>query len=348
MRRRQFKVTLLVFAVISLGSMPASTGSLRSSSGRRLPQAVHGSAYAALQPVGAASGWGRVVVRDADLPSGLHRTVQVWLFGMEPRTEYLIEVDGVEIGTILTRASGSGILKLQNVGSGHDPVPGDLPPAELLESTTAFGPGVAPTLEGTFTSVSHPGGDITYEEEIALEDVTGGEAAGMAKVEMKEDGHQEFKTHATGLVPGSTYSVIVDGLTVASVTADEQGQAWVHLEDPDDDNPLPPELLPVSEIVTVEWWDPAGVLLLSGAFTGVGVCGHLTGTVTDITDNGFIIETDAGPVTVAVTDDTEWDDFGDHELAVGDMVKVEGCWDGDVLVAEEVELKRVTKVQRAA
>ncbi len=66
------------------------------------------------------------------------------------------------------------------------------------------------------------------------------------------------------------------------------------------------------------------------------------------TDTGFIIETDAGPVTVATTDHTEWDDFGDHELAVGDMVKVEGCWGGDVLVAEEVELKMEAKLRRAA
>ena len=338
MRHRQIVVTLIGLAIMVFTNVPANSGTPRISRGRVMPQPTHGKSYAALQPVGAATGWGRAVVGDDDLPSGQHRSVQVWLWGMKSRTEYLVVVDDIEVGTIQTKSSGSGVLKLQNLGHGHDPVPDDLPLAELLKSTTVYGPDLDPTLQGTFTVVGHAKGDTTYEEEIALLDVTGGDAAGMAEVEMKAAGHQEFKTHAKGLIPGSLYSVVVDSLTVASVTADEQGQARVRLEDPDDDNPLPPELIPVSEIVTVEWWDE-GLLLLSGTFTGIGTCEHLRGTVTEVSDGGFTIKTDAGPLTVITTEDTEWDDFGDHELTVGDMVKVEGCWDGDAFVADEVELK---------
>ena len=77
-------------------------------------------------------------------------------------------------------------------------------------------------------------------------------------------------------------------------------------------------------------------------------CEKYVGTVTEVSDGGFTIETDAGPLTVVTTEDTEWDDFGDHELTVDDMVKVEGCWDGDAFVAEEVELKKVAKLRPAA
>ncbi len=339
MRRFEIKVLLLSIAIISLVSLVGVSGNHRTSRGRVMAQATSSSAFAALRPVGAATGWGRVVVRDKDLPSGQQRTVQVWLYGMEPRAEYRITIDDVEIGTIKTRSSGSGVLKLQNTGRGHDPVPADLPPVDLLETAIVYDRDSAPTLEGTFSVNGHPGGETTYEEEISLVDVTGGDAAGAAEVEMRDGGHQEFRTHATGLDPQIGYSVIVDGLIVAKVTADDQGQARLQLEHPDDENPLPPELVPVSKIGTVEWWISGGDLLLSGSFTGASRCERFTGTVTEVTEDGFSIETETGSITVVTDGDTEWDDFGDHELAVGDKVKVAGCWDGDVFVADKVELK---------
>lgn len=339
MRLRHIVITILGFAIMGFGSVPGSTGTLRNSRGRVVPQAVHGTAFAALEPVGAAAGWGRVTVRDDDLPGGLHRTVGVWLFGMKPRTVYSIEIDGIEIGVVLTRPSGSGVLKLQNRGGGHDSAPDDLPSVDLLETAVVFGPGGDLTLEGQFSSFTQSEGDTTYEEEIVLEDVTGGDATGMAKVEMEEDGHQEFKTRASGLVPGKTYSVRVDGAVVASVTADEQGQARVQFEEPDDDNPLPQNIPLVSEIVTVEWLDSDGEPLLYGTFNGVGACEKLMGTVTAVYADSFTIETDKDSVDVMTTETTEWEDFGDHALSIGDSVKVEGCWDGGVFVAREVELK---------
>ncbi|MDX2437760.1 MAG: DUF5666 domain-containing protein [Acidobacteriota bacterium] len=339
MRRFEIKALLLSIAIISLVSLVGVSGNHRTSRGRVMAQATSSSAFAALRPVGAATGWGRVVVRDRDLPSGQQRTVQVWLYGMEPRAEYRITIDDVEIGTIKTRSSGSGVLKLQNTGRGHDPVPADLPPVDLLETAIVYDRDSAPTLEGTFSVNGHPGGETTYEEEISLVDVTGGDAAGAAEVEMRDGGHQEFRTHATGLDPQIGYSVIVDGLTVATVTADDQGQARLQLEHPDDENPLPPELVPVSKIGTVEWWISGGDLLLSGSFTGASRCERFTGTVTEVTEDGFSIETETGSITVVTDSDTEWDDFGDHELAVGDKLKVEGCWDGEFFIAHKVELK---------
>ena len=309
MNNRRHAFTILSLAVFLLVSTMATSTSLRRSQNRVGTAVTHEVAFAALDPVGGAEGWGRAVVRDDAQPSGLHRTVQVWLFGMSPRTEYPIKINGVPIGTILTRSSGSGVLKLQNIGRGHDAVPEDFPPAAEVELITVFDLNSAAVLEGTFTILSHPGGKTIYEEEITLEEVNASGAAGMAKVEMKEDGHQEFKSHATGLEPFAPYSVVVDGLTVGSLTANEQGQARVHREDPDEDNPLPPELLPVSDILAVEWQDGFGDPVLYGQFTGVGVCEHLLGTISMITATGFTLEVEEESVSVVTTTETQWEDF---------------------------------------
>jgi hypothetical protein len=329
---------ILSIAVFVLVGLNAEAGDRRVPRGRKAPVAGDGTAYAALQPVGTASGWGRIVVHDDEIPGGVLRRVDVWLHGMDPRTEYLVVVDDVEIGTITTRPNGSGHLKLKDFGSGQGLVPTDLPPAAELESTTVFGPSLETALEGTFSSIygHHPG--TTYEEEIALEEANASGALGMAKVEMKHNGHQEFKTRASHLEPGETYSVVLDGLVVAYVTADDQGQAHLHLEDPDDDNPIPEELLPVSDIRTVEWF--LGVeLILSGSFDGTGFCEELAGTVSEVTAEGFTLETRHGSVDVVTSPDTEWKGFDDHVLAVGDSVKVDGCWNDEVFVAYVVEHK---------
>ncbi len=331
---------MILSLILLCAGTPAPAQSMRATGGERAePAAHHDAAIAALEPLGTESGWGRAVVRDDDVPSGLHRTVLIQLHGLEPRTDYLVEIDGLQIGSIRTKPSGSGVLKLQNRGGGHDPVPEELPGADTLEEVTVLDPSLAAVLEGSFTHVSHGGGEKTCEQEIPLVDVTGGEAAGVAHVEEHDDGHQELETCATGLVAEASYSVVVDSIEVAVVTADDEGQACVHLESPDEDNPIPPELLPVCEIAMVEWFDEAGELLLSGTFSGDDEsCTELQGTVVEVTENGFTLDTGDEIVTVVTTTDTEWDDFGDHELAAGDSLKVEGCWDAEVLVADEVEL----------
>jgi uncharacterized protein YdeI (BOF family) len=306
-----------------------------------MPQVVHADAFAALEPIEGVSGWGRIAVRDSDLPSGFHRMLHVWLFGMEPGADYTVFVDGLEIGTLTTRPSGSAVLKLQNRGRGHDPVSENLPPAGALVSAVVEDAEGATILEGSFSAFVRTSGATIYEEEIELEDVHETGANGMAKVEMQEGGHEEFTTHASGLEPGATYSVVVDGLlpAVATVTVDHQGQARVQLEYPDDENPLPDDLRPVSEIVTVQWLNAEEVTILQGSFTGLGDCGTVHGTVTELTADGFVLDTDDGEIAVIITPETKWDDFDGHELAVDDVVKVQGCWDNDTLIASEIELK---------
>jgi hypothetical protein len=338
MRFKKMLIVGIAVAIAIFASQSADAGSTRRAARQQMPEGIHSLAYAALEPVGD-EGWGRILVRDDDLPSGLRRTVQVWLFDLEPWSEYLVMIGETEIGIVHTRASGNGVLKLQTTGRGHDRVPLDLPATDELEEAMVFDMNDALVLQGAFSTFTKPpgGGATTYEEEISLVDVTGGEATGMAKVEMKESGAQEFTTRAAGLLADATYTVVVDTLTVAVVTTDEQGHARVHLEHPDDDNPLPPELKPVSEIVTVQWWDGDGVKVLEGSFTGAGYCDRVHGVVTSLNSDGFVLETDDGSITVRTTEETTWDDFDGREVEVGDKVKVEGCWDDEVLVADEVE-----------
>jgi hypothetical protein len=74
---------------------------------------------------------------------------------------------------------------------------------------------------------------------------------------------------ATGLEPGRSYSIQVDGFVAGVVTAGAGGQASLELEHPDDENPLPPEMQPVEDLRLVEWKDAQGVTVLAGSFTGV-------------------------------------------------------------------------------
>jgi hypothetical protein len=222
-------------------------------------------------------------------------------------------------------------------------VPPGLPPVGNFFSAIVLRDGGFSVLQGEFTTMESPRRETTYEEEIVLDEANESGATGMAKVEMRGEEYQEFVTRASGLIPGLTYSIFVQGptfaLTVATVTAGAEGQARVNLEYPDDENPIPPDLLPVSDIEMVEWLDPDGFAVLSGIFSGLGVCGKVVGIVTAGDENEFTLDTQEGPVTVVTDADTVWEDFGDHDFGVDDNLKVEGCWDGDVFIARAVEYK---------
>jgi hypothetical protein len=303
-------------------------------------------AFAALDGVSPADGWGRVAITDMYNASGTHRVAQVWLYELQPWTRYVVEIDGVLLGAITTRQHGSGSLRLDSDGGMDGHLPTGLPPAWAITRAMVFDSSPTATLQGDFSTIERGGGDGVYEEEIALLDVTGGSAVGMAKVEIDDDGGQEFKTRATGLISGESYSIVVgvltDTLTVGVVVADAEGQAGLQLEHPDDDHPLPPELMPVSDITDVEWYDSTSALLLAGSFTGTnqedeieveGAFAGLTG------DDSFLLDTDEGQLTIIVDDDTELDGFDSlSDLEPGDWLYVEGWMTPDGILAEEIEL----------
>ncbi len=227
-------------------------------------------AAAALTAVGAASGWGRIKVEDEVRQGVEKREVEVDLFEMEPMTQFTVEADGVVLGTITTDAAGWGLLKLETDDNSHPPVPATLPAAGDLVAASVRDASDGFVLEGSFMKFENGADDSTiHEEKISLDDVGGAGAAGVAKVEREVDGTQEFDTRATGLIPGDSYSIKVDGFTAGMVTADPIGQARLKLESLDDEDPLPTDLQPVEDLRVVEWFDTGGSLILAGVFSGV-------------------------------------------------------------------------------
>ncbi len=305
-------------------------------------------AIAALTPVGAATGWGRVKVEDRTESDGtLEREVTAELFAMDPSSVYTVMADDVVLGQVTTDAQGWAVLKLESPSDEHPPVPDGLPLVADLVSAAVTDASEAFVLEGSFIQVGDPwddDGEMKYEEKIVLEDVTGIGVAGIAKVERKGM-KQEFETRANGLIPGESYTILVNAFVAGVVTADAVGQGRLSLEYPDDENPLPEEMMPVEDLRQVEWQDAAGEILLSGTFTGVpdddDDRGHgFTGLITELTADGFTLEAGMGSYQVVVTDETVFEDFSDlSELSVGDMVEVEGTLDGDTIAATRIELK---------
>ena len=346
MTARNWRIYLMVTAVALLMTVDVMAGGVASfrRNVRRQGVADHVVAFAALQ--GADSGWGRFEVRDDFLPSGEHRSVKVWLFDLAPEAEYTVEANGVEVGIIMTDHRGAGHLKLQTQGRGHDPVPPDLPPASaLVDAVVSDGDGFV-VLEGEFRIIREQVSDpAVYCEKIRLEDVTLGQARGYAGVVRKMSGAQIFATMATGLVPQSSYRIVVDDVEVAIVVADDEGQASLELHAPGDENLLPVELMPVDEIYEVQWRLEGQALLLEGFFTGESDCEvHCDTTVGTFAgpngDNGFLLQKGDLALEIVVNDDTEFEGFEDlSDLEMGDWLKVDACWDGEQLVARSVELK---------
>ncbi len=304
-----------------------------------------GVAIAALSPVGAAEGWGRI--QAADISDGqqiVRRSVTVQLFGLEPSSEYTVNIDEVVLGQVYTDSRGWARLMLGLPGDRFPPVPAELPPAAELQSAVVTDASGAFVLEGSFVLVGDGWmGRPEYVERILLDDVAGTGARGIAKVESEGDGDQSFDSRATGLIPGDQYTIIVDGYAAGLVTADAVGQARLHLEAGDAENPLPPELQPVQDIRQVEWRDAAGDAVLSGSFTGTPDNGgdhrFYAGPITEMVANGFTLITEMGPFKVIIDENTVFENFASlDDLAIGDIVKVEGSLDGDTITASKVEL----------
>lgn len=248
----------------------AEAGSSSRRATRALRMEASREAAAALTAVGAASGWGRIKVEDSTRTGAAKREVEVNLFDMEPSTRFSIEADGVMLGWVTTDGAGWAMLKLETDDNSHSPVPANLPAVADLQSASVRDASDAFILEGSFVRFAVEGEDASaHEEKISLADQQGIGAAGVAKVEREASGKQEFDSRATGLFPGSSYIVMVDGFMAGKVTADPIGQARLKLESPDDENPLPVELQPVEGLRVVEWLDLGDAVVLAGVFTGI-------------------------------------------------------------------------------
>ncbi len=346
--------TLAVITALGLAADSDASSSRRTHSGRATAVRTTAEAIAALTPVGAASGWGRIKVEEKTRGAWSKRQVEIDLFGLEPATRHTIEIDGVEVGTVKTDGAGWASLELESPDDDHPPVPAGLPAIADLESAMVQDSSGAFVLEGSFLALDadDDGGPMgaMHKEKIALVDTrTGGLANGIAKVE-REAGEQEFKTRATGLMSGESYEVHVDGFVAGMVIADAIGQAELELEHPDDSNPLPMELRPIEDLRLVEWVDEGGDVVLTGSFTGVSSDDdadededgedEFKGGITELLSDGFTLQTASRLLTVMVTGDTTYEGVtGLDGLFVGDIVEVHGPLTGLEVQASHIELE---------
>jgi len=239
--------------------------------------ADHTTAVAALEPVGGAEGWGRVMVKDMALSDGgMRRVAAIHLLGLVPDATYTVVVDDVTLAEVAADANGDAQVKLSSDDEDLPPVPEDLPLAgELLLATVVDASG-APTLEGAFDSRSYGFAgpqDLVYYDRIHLEAMDDFTNRGIARVSRDGDDVQSFETRACGLETGEMYEIRIDGLAAGQVTADSVGQAALELSTADVDNPLATGALgAIEDYVLVEWvWlsqSTGDTVVLAGYFTG--------------------------------------------------------------------------------
>jgi hypothetical protein len=289
-----------------------------------------------------------VTVEDHWSRGALVREIDVRLVGLAPRSPFTLRLDGVEVGRFETDAAGDGGWSLRVQGSGWS-TSSLLPRAERLREASVLDDSRAFVLDGSFATRSgDDGGSSLHEERIPLSGA--GSATGIAKVEREADGRQELDTRATGLEPGRSYRIVVDGHLAGVRTANPVGQASLQLEAPDNEDPLPPQLQPVESLRVVQWLDSSESLVLSGTFTGVSRAGdddggmevELKGTVGAVGAGGFELGTAGGTVEVRVSASTSWLEglAGIGDLAPGMFVEAEGILASDgALEARKVKLE---------
>jgi hypothetical protein len=103
----------------------------------------------------------------------------------------------------------------------------------------------------------------------ATTDQIGGSA--VAKI---EGPREELSVRAEGLIPGATYTVVIDGLSLGSIGATASGFLGVLLASDGSAPPLPPALRPVTKLTRIEVLDGRGVAVLRGEFRAVNVSGR--------------------------------------------------------------------------
>jgi hypothetical protein len=298
-------------ALLVAGTLAAQNGMPRSRQADRRVVSNHVTATAALDPIDAVEGWGRIAVRDQPLwnvspetrlAEDGHRLVTINLWGLATDSSYRVVVDGFPVADVVTDPYGDAKAMLESPpkpgpGIVWPEVPEDLPAAMDLVRAEVYGvdEGGAEAdlvLEGLFTTRwSGTGGaqqvDLVYFERIELDSAAGTfKPRGVAKLAQDVDAVLTFSTHACGLEPGEVYEIWVGGTAVGTVEADAVGYASLQLSSTGDGEVLPPDLVsafdPAPDVGgpegwLVDWWyhanDGANPLVLSGAFTGVNMLG---------------------------------------------------------------------------
>jgi thermitase len=236
-------------------------------------------AEAVLRPTGiepAATGKAEITVTSAE------QEFEIDVVGLAARNAYKIVVDGnlVLNGTNNDKgiSSAFGNLKVEfstSASDNHLQLPAVLNPVTGIKHVEIRDSADRVVLQGDF-GVAAGGGDGQFIEKKANLVSTGAlpQASGEAKVEVEPE-HQELEVRADGLTPGVAYQIIVDGVNIATRTAqsDSSNLGFFRVKfrsDGGGDLPFPASLVPVTNIQHVELRNPAGQVVLQGDFQAGG------------------------------------------------------------------------------
>lgn len=139
-------------------------------------------------------------------------------------------VQKIAIGGLLATMLVAGIMVVQLRGQAGTQIAGDFRNAAVAEIRDAQG---AVLLKGTFAVAAQDANDEgEVERKAPLVAAAGGSLAGEAEVEYQTDAPatQEVEFTVIGLTAGTAVTLVIDGTTVTSATADKNGKAEAEVE----------------------------------------------------------------------------------------------------------------------
>lgn len=207
----------------------------------------------------------RILFADASDREDLKVAVEKLL----PQTAYDVVIDGINAGLILADEHGEGHLFLSSADiPGAEPLPGELRPLSERVRAEVVAAGAA-VLIGDFADADKQGCGHRVADYLAMallqnED---GTPRGVVVASIKGD-LQMLRLVAWSLTPGATYALLVDGTALGNLVARDDGtlHAVFSTSPGAGQRPLPPEVLPVSDLLHAELHAADGSLTASGDF----------------------------------------------------------------------------------
>lgn len=217
---------------------------------------------------------GVVVTRHFTFADGTDRQdLKVGVEGLLPQTAYAVMVDGVSAGVITTGEDGEGNLFLSTAGvPGAEPLPAALQPVEDLKTISVNAPSGTPVLTGDFANARRNSHDSPAPDYLAAAVLTSGLPGVVGIVTAGINGGvQDVAVGVWGLAPGASYDVVIDGTTLATLTASEGGRVHAEFSSApgDGETALPSAFLPVSALLHVDLLDQSSAVVASGDFGNV-------------------------------------------------------------------------------
>lgn len=213
--------------------------------------------------------------------TGSQQEFEIFARSLSVRATYRLVVDGKEIAPAGFTTNSFGGLELvfstdreSDDETGRAPLrlPGELNPVMNIKHVE-LRDGDRVVLQGDFAPIvggTGPNGQLLDKRAPLAPAEVAAQASGRAHIAV-EAKHEELSIEASGLLPGASYKIIVDGIDLGQAVAQAQTSQSAYLriqltDDPRGATGLPPALRPVTGIRHVELRDSSDRLVLQGDF----------------------------------------------------------------------------------